>query len=447
MNKKITKTLITILLAVALLFLISTYVDAASLSISTSKSTVSPGETFTVTVSLNGGAGPINASASNGSGSGGGFLDNGSTSFACTAGSSGTVSISASGTVGDYATENDVYVSASKSVSISTSTSSSGGTTTKKPTTTTPKVEVKKSDDSTLKALIVAEGAITPEFSSATREYTLSVPNEITTVNVTATVNNSKAVATVTGNENLQVGENTVSISVKAENGSTSNYVIKVTRAREMLSLKSIIAKTTDKEGNIKELPLTPIFSFDVYDYTLQDIEFNVDKIDIESLANLEGATIEVIGNENLQVGENTIIITVKIPVEGQAEGEEIQEEIKTYTIKINKLPEPTVMQKIKDWFKGIFGTIGTWYGNNQYKIVVVSLIVCVTALFGLTIYMVIDFKNYKKLLDKIKILNETGKTEISSVIENNEINIETDNNEEIVEEEKGKKDKAGRHF
>lgn len=140
------KIIFELAIIIGILFAMTIKSNAASLSISTSKSSVSPGESFTVTVSVSGGAGYVSATASNGSGSmGSTFLDNASKSFTCTAGSSGRVTISASGVIADYSTENDEQKSASKTVSIvqpnkntggnSNGGSSNGGNTTRKPNT------------------------------------------------------------------------------------------------------------------------------------------------------------------------------------------------------------------------------------------------------------------------------------------------------------------------
>ena len=115
----IKKIIYILLLVVSILFIMSVKSNAASLSISASKSTVTEGETFTVTITVSGGAGYVSASTSNGTGGlNSTFLDNTSTSFSCTAGSAGTLKISASGVIADYTTENDENKSATKSITV-----------------------------------------------------------------------------------------------------------------------------------------------------------------------------------------------------------------------------------------------------------------------------------------------------------------------------------------
>lgn len=480
------KVLLAIVLAaiIALLLTVKSYA-ATSISISTSKSSVAPGESFTVTVSAVG-AGPVNTTVSNGSGGKRDFLDNSSYSFTCTAGSSGSVTIYASGTLGDYATGDEANRSASKTVSIvqpnkntggnSNGGSSNGGNTTRKPNTNnstkpTETKEEKKSTDSTLSSLSIAEGAITPEFNKDVKEYAITVPNEVTKLNITATPTDSKATVSVTEYEELKEGENIITISVTAEDGTTkTDYVIKATRQRKELALEKLIIKYTNQNGEVVEVPLTPEFISNIYEYSIETLEYWVKSLDIEALANIEGATIEISGTDSLKEGENVITITVKnkITMEPQEEGAEPteqQEETKTYTIKFNKNAEPTIIGKISNWFKGIFGGVSTWYANNQEKAVFGALMFCIVALIGLSIYIIVDYKKYQDLLGKIGKLNNLNNNEIkaTSEVENITVNEELNNIEDIykdrkkeietnsekVEEDQNKEDrpKGGRHF
>lgn len=481
------KIIFELAIIIGILFAMAIKSNAASLSISTSKSSVSPGESFTVTVSVSGGAGYVSATASNGSGSmGSTFLDNASKSFTCTAGSSGRVTISASGVIADYSTENDEQKSASKTVSIvqpnkntggnSNGGSSNGGNTTKKPNTNnttkpTETKEEKKSTDSTLSSLSVEEGAITPEFNKDVKEYAITVPNEVTKLNITATPTDSKATVSVTEYEELKEGENTITISVTAEDGTTkTDYVIKATRQRKELALEKLIIKYTNQNGELVEVPLTPEFISNIYEYSIETLEYWVKSLDIEALANIEGATIEISGADSLKEGENVITITVKnkITMEPKEEGAEPteQEETKTYTIKFNKNAEPTIIGKISNWFKGIFGGVSTWYANNQEKAVFGALMFCIVALIGLSIYIVVDYKKYQELLVKIGKLNSLNNNEVTAINETENItkaeeksnNIEDiykdrkneiETNNEKIEENQNKDDKpkGGRHF
>ena len=154
--------------------------------------------------------------------------------------------------------------------------------------------------------------------------------------------------------------------------------------------------------------------------------------------------------------------------MEPQEEGAEPteQEETKTYTIKFNKNAEPTIIGKISNWFKGIFGGVSTWYANNQEKAVFGALMFCIVALIGLSIYIVVDYKKYQELLVKIGKLNSLNNNEVTAINETENItkaeekpnNIEDiykdrkneiETNNEKIEENQNKDDKpkGGRHF
>lgn len=455
MKKNVLNKIIFVLLAVVFILILMTIKsNAASISISTSKSSVSPGGTFTVTVSVNGGAGKVSTTVSNGSGGKTEFLDNSSYSFTCTAGSSGSVTISASGSIADYDTETESTKSASRTVKIvkpttnqsSGGSSSTGGTSTQRPTTPTVQ-EKPKSTDNTLSALSIKEGAITPEFKKDVKEYALTIPYETTEVNVTATPNDSRATAKVEGNKDLKEGENTVTVKVTAEDGSTSSYIIKVTRKRVPIALKSLVIKYENQEGQLVEIPLNPAFNFDTLEYTLQDLEHWVERLSVEAVPNIEGATIDIQGADTLQTGENTLTITLKIAEEASQvkEGEEPKEETITYTIKVNKTEEPTLMAKISDWFKGIMGTVSTWFNNNKSKVILGALALCIVALIGLSAYIVVDYNKYKDVIAKVKKASEINAN--SNIAEEVEQSSNTNEEKTIEENNKNDRPKGGKHF
>jgi hypothetical protein len=86
------------------------------------------------------------------------------------------------------------------------------------------------SGDATLSALSLTEGTISPAFSATTTAYTAEVDNDVEAVTVQATANHAKATLAIAGNTGLQVGENTVTVTVTAENFTTKTYTIVVTR-------------------------------------------------------------------------------------------------------------------------------------------------------------------------------------------------------------------------
>lgn len=87
------------------------------------------------------------------------------------------------------------------------------------------------SADNSLEVLSLSAGTLSPDFTGKTVQYTATVPNDVTSVTVTATpVNEFATVESITGNDNLQVGTNTIKVVVKAQNGALAQYTITLTR-------------------------------------------------------------------------------------------------------------------------------------------------------------------------------------------------------------------------
>ena len=84
----------------------------------------------------------------------------------------------------------------------------------------------------TLSALSVDGYTLTPDFAADTTEYTVSVPNSVTSVTITATPKSAQANAVVDGKtSDLEVGQNTATVTVTAEDGTTTKeYTIVITR-------------------------------------------------------------------------------------------------------------------------------------------------------------------------------------------------------------------------
>lgn len=282
------------------------------------------------------------------------------------------------------------------------------------------KPEETKSNNSNLQTLTIEEGTLQPEFSADIKEYTLTVPAEILSLTINPIVEDSKATFAVEGNENLQEGENIVNITVTAEDGTTSIYKITVIRGETILELKSLKIGYMDENNIFITLTTLPEFISSIHEYTINGLEYYIDSLEIEAFPNFEDAEIEMIGNENLQEGQNIIRIIIK-RIKNKQETEETLEEQQVeeveYIITVNKEEKPEepavgFIQKILKWFKGIPGTVSNWTNNNQRQILVGALGVCSIALFGLSIYMIIDYRRYKMLLKKLAELVKINASE-----------------------------------
>ena len=204
--------------------------------------------------------------------------------------------------VGNSAGESDtIEITINKSVNSTTGSSSdSSSTTTTKKTTTTTKNE--KSDNAFLKSISVldnlgAEILMTPEFKKDVYEYTLEVSGDVDKVTVNSQAEDSKANIILSSNatEELKAGENNkITITVTAESGAQKAYVLNI--KKEALNTDATLSKLTiDESPSFK-------FSEEKYEYNI-NIDKAVEKLTIRYILSDEKATIDIIGNENLEDG------------------------------------------------------------------------------------------------------------------------------------------------
>ena len=437
---------IIVLIIFALILIGTTKVSAASASISASKTNVIVGESVTITVSINAATWNVSVSGSGISDSIVGYNEdavnqNKTKQYTLNTTQAGSYKVSISGDITDQSKDSSDKVSKSVTITVSnpapvtptepTKPTTPSNNNTTKPNTTTTKPTTKKSDNSNLSGLQVAEGTISPEFNKRVKEYTISVPNDVTKLSIAATPEHSKGTVRIKGNDELQIGENTIEIIVTAEDGSTDKYTIKATRADKELSLASLSISFINEEGNNVALPIEPEFSFDKYEYTLEKLSYKIKNLNISATANKENAKIEIIGNEELEAGKNEITVKVTFTKEDG------QEEQKTYTISVEREEEPVIVQltttqKVKNWFNGIGSTIGGWASSNFEKIIAGLLLISATAFVGLTIYFIYDYKNYQKLIAKLAEYNKENLMERANVALNPEL---SKNNEEPIEQ------------
>lgn len=82
------------------------------------------------------------------------------------------------------------------------------------------------SRDATLSSLTVDAGEMIPAFDPAITNYSVIIPAETTTINVSAVANDVKSTVEGEGDVDVSSGSGSVSVVVKAENGSTMTYNI-----------------------------------------------------------------------------------------------------------------------------------------------------------------------------------------------------------------------------
>lgn len=166
------------------------------------------------------------------------------------------------------------------------------------------------SSDNNLKGLSVDGYTISPAFNANTTDYNLTIPFEATSVKVNATKNHDKASVVINGMDNLQVGDNKVTVVVTAEDGSKKTYTINVKREEKVEVPPELDGDSTLKGISVSEGTLSPSFSTDNSTYTLE-VGDTVNSIDVSAIPNSDKAKVEVTGNTNLKTGFNAVEVTV----------------------------------------------------------------------------------------------------------------------------------------
>ena len=230
-------------------------------------------------------------------------------------------------------------------------------------------------DDNTLKNLIVEGYVITPKFDKDVYEYSLNVDKNVEDITINALATYDLAKILGTGNYKLATGENTFYITVIAENNTEQKYTLVVNKNKGNSKLENI---------EIKGYDLDKKFSSDDYIYSIT-VNSDVEKLDINAIA-VDNAQIEILGNEELKVGENNVIIRVSDEDKGTT----------TYKIIVNKLTgeEQKIIEQNNRLLKILF------------IIFVVSIIIMITVI-GIFLKKNYKFKNKRQ----IKNLNKKRKT------------------------------------
>jgi uncharacterized repeat protein (TIGR02543 family) len=87
------------------------------------------------------------------------------------------------------------------------------------------------SRDSELKSMSINHGTLSPEFLSSIKDYTVTVPYDVTMVSITAIPSSSNATVTSIENRAIVTGDNLIKVIVTAEDGfTTATYTVVVTR-------------------------------------------------------------------------------------------------------------------------------------------------------------------------------------------------------------------------
>ena len=266
--KRILSFTLSLFLVLSLLMYPNMRADASNVSLSVSASTVSIGDTVKVTVAVPEGISAtvdlifssdilsfVSSSVEVGNNGGTITINAGkmtpananSVTITFKANTSGDANLSANviSAVDDNTVEDIALGGASTKITVSNQASTPEGD-----------ADSQKSGDNSLSSLKLSAGSLSPSFKPNTTKYTASVNYSVTSVVVSAKTSNAKAViesVTGDGTVNLSVGQNTIEVVVRAENGVKAKYTIIVTRKTEAES-EPQASETETEEGEVNEV-------------------------------------------------------------------------------------------------------------------------------------------------------------------------------------------------
>ena len=178
-----------------------------------------------------------------------------------------------------------------------------------------------KDNNSLLKELSINGKSI--KLSDTSFAYKYTVLYEIDSLKIATKTQSDKAKVTINGEDNLQVGKNAVTITVTAEDGSTTMYVITVTRKQEEEKLSS---DSTLNSVSIDKYDID--FDPKKYSYVL-NIK-NEKSLNISYEPSNSNSNVIIAGNEDLT---NDSVISIIVTAEDGSTSK--------YTITIKKKSSP----------------------------------------------------------------------------------------------------------
>lgn len=219
------------------------------------------------------------------------------------------------------------------------------------------------SSNANLKKLVPNYEGLSPNFNASTTKYSLTVPASVNSLNLTLATESTSAKYAVSGNQNFKLGDNVVTITVTAANGTKKYYTITVTKAADPAKANASLSNII-----IDGKTLNPAFAAETVEYDIGTVSADVDKLTVLAYSQSEDAKVDITGNEGLVEGENKINVKVTA-----ADGVTTR----SYVVKVTKEAKPAVVVQdevrpyetnnyvdvdkfggIKDFFRNIFAAI-----------------------------------------------------------------------------------------
>lgn len=138
-----------------------------------------------------------------------------------------------------------------------------------------------------LKELRINQEGILPSFEPDITEYYLTVSEEINKIDVEAIPENSNSKVEIIGNDNLQIGENLITVNVIGEKENL-NYNIHVLKTNNYKSSNNNLEILSIENGLLE-----PPFDSNITEYKLE-VPYDVKNLNVWAVPENENAVIEI---------------------------------------------------------------------------------------------------------------------------------------------------------
>lgn len=169
---------------------------------------------------------------------------------------------------------------------------------------------VQKQNSTQLMSLRLNVEGIVPDFETDIYDYSLTLPEqlkEIKDIEVQTIAENENAKIEVSGNKNLKDGLNIINVVVTNQ-GKSQEYKIKVTKTQNLE-----MANANLENLAIEYAILSPEFNNQITRYNTQ-VANEINQLNILAIPENEKGKVEILGNNNLNEGNNKIEIKVTAP-------------------------------------------------------------------------------------------------------------------------------------
>ena len=169
---------------------------------------------------------------------------------------------------------------------------------------------IQNQNSTQLKSLRLNVEGIVPDFETDIYDYSLTLPEqlkEIKEIEVQTIAENENAKIEVSGNKNLKDGLNIINVVVTNQE-KRQEYKIKVTKTQNLE-----MANTNLENLAIEYAILSPEFNNQITRYNTQ-VANEINQLNILAIPENEQGKVEILGNNNLNEGNNKIEIKVTAP-------------------------------------------------------------------------------------------------------------------------------------